>query len=476
MMGLNLGLNLTAASAIVLSTSTASPGDVIDILGLTAQEAKDASFQWREADGPAISGATGPRYTVTAADIGRVIEAQVTIGGDVRVTEGTVTVVDPTAPPPNDQPTQITLNDFSRDRTLFDVGLAVGRDSANIPLSGTADAGAAIEARIVTESGTEIAPWAQIATTNSAGNWVGVVSTSQNAEWMRPEVRLAANTAVDATTVNRFGTGLIFVLSEQSNGYRIVKDYDGLNADPTITPGDIEDPEAFQIIDLFNRGDKDDPDTGTVGTYRFVTNETPRTKPLAEMASILTRNKPGLKVLLVSDNKPGLSQDITLRDGDNRRRFEAVQALFDSVTADGATIGAFLLSHTNALNGSEEEYANYVAAAFLNKNLDGSTYASSFPAALPDGNGNIHHTWLELLPGLETGDTVLIAQGTGFGGVYPSTDNFVTGHGTYFHKQSRELLAATFPDQIILGGQHGLAELGKTDGGTWADNSHYTAI
>lgn len=478
-MGLNLGLNITAASAFVLSTSTASPGDVIDILGLSADQARKATFRWREAGGgPNIPGATSPQYTVLQADLGLVIEAVVTLAGQSLISTGTVTVADPVAPtpPPTTLPTQLTLAEFSRDRTLFDAGLAVGRDSADIPLSGTADAGAVIEARIVTETGSEVAAWADIATADGAGDWSGTVSTGQNADWLRPEVRLKANPAVAATTANRFGTGLIFVFSEQSNGFRIVKDYDGLNADPSVTAQPILDPEAFQIIDLNNRGGQDDPDTGTVGNFRFVTDATPRTKPLAEMASILTRNAPGLKVLMVSDNKSGVAQTLTLRDNDDRRRFEVVEALFDAVTADGATIGAFLLSHTNSLNDGDGEYARYVAAAFLNKNLDGSTFATSLPAPLPNGNGVIDHTWLELLPGLATGDTALIVQGSGFGGIYPGTGSFLEDTATYRHLRSREELAAAFPETVILSGNHNLAYLGTTDGGNWADSSHFTAL
>ncbi len=470
-MAFNIALNIGLTSMITVSISSGSPGDVVDIRGLTASEARDATYSWRYVDGAAISGATAAKYTLRAADVGRQIQSVVKIGVQTITSSNKVSV---SAAVTSAEPPSISA--FSRDRTLFDSGSAVGRDSAEIPLSGTAGPGAALEARIVTDDNQQVEPWTDIAVADGSGNWSGSVFTGQNADWMRPQVRLKSAPDAVAQTSNRFGVGMIFVFSEQSNGARIVNDYDGLMVNGAIQAGPILDPEAFQFIEIDSRGEVTGADTGVVGPFRFITDTNRYTKPLAEMASILTRNAPGQKVLMIADVKSGVGQDATLNDNDATRSFEVVRSLFDKVTADGATVGGFVLSHTNGVIGSAENYAEYIAQAFLNRNLDGTVFASSYPATISNGR-IVHHSWSEILPGLLTNDTALVMQGSGFGGVYSGGAAFGEGVRQYEELRAAEMLAAApLPTTVIKSANHSIVAIGKTDTGAWTDESHYTAL
>lgn len=469
-MALNIALNIGLTSVITVSISSGNPGDVVDIRGLTAAEARDASYSWRYVDGNTISEAVEAKYTLRSTDVGRNIQSVVRIGGRTITSNNKVSV---SAATTAETPPAIT--EFSRDRTLFDSGSAVGRNSAEIPLSGTATPGAVLQARIVTENDEQVEPWDDIAVADDLGNWSGSVFAGQNAKWMRPQIRVKSAPDAITQTSNRFGVGTIFVFSEQSNGARIVNDYDGLMANADIQAGPILDPEAFQFIELDSRGDVGGADTGVVGPFRFVTDTNRYTKPLAEMASILTRNAPGQKVLMIADVKSGVAQDATLNDNNSTRSFEMVRRLFEEVTADGAIIGGFVLSHTNGAIASGENYAKFVAQTFLNKQLDGTVFATSYPAVISNGN-TVHHSWSEILPGLLTNDTALIIQGSGFGGVYNGSSKFGEDARQYEELRAAELLAAApLSATIVKSANHSISSLGRTGTGEWADASHYTA-
>lgn len=91
-----------------LSTTTAGIGDTAHILGLTAQQASDASYHWT-LDGAMISGATAPSY-VTEAE-GQ-LAALISLGGDSYVT-APATVSTAAAPPSVTVPAQFAAPDWS---------------------------------------------------------------------------------------------------------------------------------------------------------------------------------------------------------------------------------------------------------------------------------------------------------------------------------------------------------------------------
>lgn len=101
-LGFNVGI-----VAHYLSTTTAGIGDTVHILGLTAQQASDASYRWT-LDGVTISGATAPSYETVAEGQ---LAAVISLGGDSYVTAPAT--VSEAAPPPVTVPAQFAAADWS---------------------------------------------------------------------------------------------------------------------------------------------------------------------------------------------------------------------------------------------------------------------------------------------------------------------------------------------------------------------------
>ncbi|MEO0831502.1 MAG: hypothetical protein AAFY03_13720, partial [Pseudomonadota bacterium] len=149
----------------------------------------------------------------------------------------------------------LTIDDFSRDRSIFDSGLAQGLNKADIPLSGRASPGDVIEVRVITEDGEEVVPWHILATAGAKGDWAGDVRSERHRSWLRPEVRVRARPNAVVRTSARFGVGHVFAIFGQSNDARQVNPRFSL-----IEPEQIVDEEAVQLVYIPGiRGASDGP-------------------------------------------------------------------------------------------------------------------------------------------------------------------------------------------------------------------------
>jgi len=364
---------------------------------------------------------------------------------------------------------EITLNEFSRDRAIFDAGLAVGLNGAEVPLTGTATPGAVIEGRAVSidDGGATTTDWETIATANGSGNWSGEIIVPQSASWYQAHVRIKSNPGVYALMSNRFGSGLIVTMHEQSNLAQqlITSDnYTPLNVS-------VPDPEAVQMIELENRGYPSSSDQNAVpGPFRQINDANFFTTSMSHMAAQICEAAPGLKVLIVMDAKAGRAQNLTLDDNDDRRMWESVVALYDKVRQDGAKIGLMVNTHKNSM--TDTKWAQYSCRSITGYKLDGSP--------CPKVNGRWHfdagsasqygdHIWADLIPGVLTGRTAVVMQDDGYG--WPSDND--RNHGYY--KQAFELSNNTnLPHNPFYASLwHNNARIGLLNNPS-NDSSHYT--
>ncbi len=275
-------------------------------------------------------------------------------------------------PPPN----TVSLTAFSRDRTLFDSGAAFGRNQAAVPLSGTGTAGMIVQGRAVSldDGGATTTAWVDIATISGGGSWTGSLTIGRNASWLRPEVRLKADTAVTAQGTNRFGVGHVIAIWGQSEPDRIISTF----YDNTTAPA-VADPEAVQIL------------YGAAATpaRAFITTAQPFTAAAAAMAGTFISARPGEKFAVIFHTVPGTDPRALVNDSDTSRLWSADKALHDYATADGQKVGFAAMSWFAAPGVLGSSYGQALYPLFSGKLLDGT--AVSFPTNITYGSSQTYH-------------------------------------------------------------------------------------
>lgn len=266
----------------------------------------------------------------------------------------------------------LILFPFSRDRTLFDSGAALGRNAADIPLRGQGRPGEIVQARAVSmdDGGAASTPWTDIATIGADGNWSGRMNVARAASWFLPEIRLASDPAKVVRGSMRFGVGHVIAIWGQSEPDRILSAvHDG------TTPPPIPDPEAVQIF----AGADGSP------TRHLVSDANPVTAAAAAMAQTLIAARPGEKFALVFHTVPGTDPRSLVDDGDPSRAWANDRALHDFVTSDGSHVGIAAMSWFAAPGNLGADYAEALFPLFSGKTIDGTVL--DFPATIQTGAG-----------------------------------------------------------------------------------------
>lgn len=259
----------------------------------------------------------------------------------------------------------ITISDFSRDKTLFDSGAALGLNAASVPLSGTATAGAVIQARTVTEAGAEVTGWANVATAAGDGSWSAAVTEARSATWLRPEVRLAAAPDVAATTANRFGVGHVWALWGQSELAGMLIE--------TATFG-----EALAADDMVQvLGPTGSP------TVAHVTAANPVTSSVVAMANALHELAPNDKFALVFHCVAGTGWDETFDDSKAGRSWADDLALHQLATADGQSVGLASMSWFADPRSQGTTYGEVAHQLMFGRTVAGAPI--TFPATIDGG-------------------------------------------------------------------------------------------
>lgn len=283
----------------------------------------------------------------------------------------------PSAPAsPSPASGSLTLTAFTRDRTLFDSGIAFGRVAATVPLSGTGTIGEAVQARAVSldDGGATTTPWVDVATISAGGNWSGSMTVPKSGSWYRPEARLKTSPAVVSSGSNRFGVGHVFAVWGQSEPDRIISLY----YDNTTAPV-VADPEAVQIF----------YGAATTPARHFVTSAQPYTAAVAAMTSTLIAARPGEKFAIIFQTVAGTDPRALVNDADPSRLWSADKALHDFATADGQHVGIAAMSWFAAPGSLGSSYAQALYPLFSGKQLGGASV--SFPTDISYGTGQSFH-------------------------------------------------------------------------------------
>ena len=270
----------------------------------------------------------------------------------------------------------VSVNAFSRDRTLFDSGAGFGRNAADIPLAGRGTPGEVVQARAlsVDDGGASATIWTDIATIDGAGDWSGVISAPRSASWYRPQVRLKATPSVSAQGATRFGVGHVIAIWGQSEPERLLLAFQDLAAAPAIA-----DDEAVQIL------------IGASGTPQrhFVRQGAPFTSAVAALADTLIATRPGEKFAVVFQTVPGTDPRELVDDSNPGRSWAADKALHDYATADGQHVGLAAMSWFAAPGSLGASYAEATFPLFAARKTDGTPV--SFPATITYGAGLSYH-------------------------------------------------------------------------------------
>lgn len=277
------------------------------------------------------------------------------------------TVARPGAAPPAATPSPggaIALAAFSRDRALFDGGAAFGRAEAAVPLRGTATPGAAVEARAVTEGGEPVTPWTPLGAAGADGAWAGALAVPRRPEWLRPEVRLAAEPDVSALGAHRFGVGHVLAIWGQSEIHQMLlanQDQAGREA--------LLDDDAVQIV----WHDRAVLGSGAAGVrHKHLTAADPHTGAVSAMANALLATRPGEKFCLVFQVVQGTGFNDLLDDSlPEKRRWEDDAAIHAFATADGQRVGAAAASWFAQPAGLAAGYEAALMPAFTGRDKDG---------------------------------------------------------------------------------------------------------
>lgn len=270
----------------------------------------------------------------------------------------------------------VSIANFSRDRTLFDSGAALGQNSADIAIHGTGTAGEVIQARAFStdDGGATSTPWADVATTDANGDWAATISAPRSASWYRVQVRLKTAPAVSAQTATRFGVGHVIAIWGQSEPERLLSTFQDVTTPPAIT-----DDEAVQILH------------GAAGTptLHFVTQAAPMTAAIAALADTLIASRPGEKFAVVFQTVSGTDPRALVNDADTSRNWADDRALHDFATADGQHVGIAAMSWFAAPGNLAATYGEAMFPLFSGKTVAGA--ALSFPTDITYGGGASYH-------------------------------------------------------------------------------------
>lgn len=267
-----------------------------------------------------------------------------------------------------DPATTISINDFSRDRSLFDSGAAFGRSNADVGVSGTGTPGESVEARLLLIGGSPTA-WDDLAVIDGNGNWSGQLTADISPHWARVEVRVKSEPITRASTSNRFGVGHVIALWGQSEIVRIRS-----TAYNTLPPETLLSDDVVQAMWF---------DGGPV--VKHLTDADPHTAAMAAMANVFMAERPGEKVALVFQAVSGTGFRALVDDADSSRAWADDATLHAFATADGQHVGLPSVSWFASPGSFAEHYEEALFPLFVGKTADGTPV--SFPATISYGAG-----------------------------------------------------------------------------------------
>src|SRR5690606_38279300 len=261
---------------------------------------------------------------------------------------------------------------FSADRVVFDSGLAFGRNTAAVPVRGTAPQGEDVEVRALSldDGGAATTAWHPAGPAAPNGQWHAQLTVPRTASWMRIEARLSASPAVTAQSATRFGVGHVIALWGADTLYSLIDPAADLTSPPTLA-----DDDAVQLIMA-----------GAGGPVRHhLSAAAPHTAAAAAMANVLQALRPGEKFALICHAVPATSLTALVDDAQPVRPWSADLALHAAATADGQTVGLAVLSWFEDMTTLGTGFGEALLPLMAGVTVAGGTVI--FPAEIELGTG-----------------------------------------------------------------------------------------
>ena len=304
------------------------------------------------------------------------------------------------APPP--PAGRLTLLEPGRDKVVHDSGAAFGRASALVPVRGTAEAGAALEARAV-EGAREVVGWTEIGAAGDSGGFDLALEVPKGLPWLTLEARLRDAPGVRAATASPFAVGHVLAIWGQSEIEQCIKP--GLSNTPA-EPLALED--RVQIV-FHDRALADARiGSGAAGVaHKHLTDADPHTAACAALANVLTDLDGQARFCVLFQAQSGTAPAHMFQDdrgktpGDDKVRFWADdRAVHDFATADGAQVGAALMSWFASPSNLQNGYGEYMFPAMFRRDAQGRAVAIpgefTYRVNNTDSTHRFDHCWDDL--------------------------------------------------------------------------------
>lgn len=264
--------------------------------------------------------------------------------------------------------TDVTINDFSRDRLLFDSGVAFGGSSASVTFSGTGTIGEVVEFRLRFDGGVDTA-WAPAATIDQSGTWSSEVEIDRSPLWLRIEVRIQSEPTTRAIAANRIGVGHVVALWGQSEIARIA----AIANNPLPAPN-LSNLDMVQVL----MG-------GQVPEVSHLDSNNGSPSALVNLANTFMAERPSEKFAIIFHAVPGTGLKALVDDGDSQRLWSEDLSLHQFATVDGAKVGLAAISWFATPSSVGTEFGAAFLPLFSGKDLSGSDV--TFPTDINYGSG-----------------------------------------------------------------------------------------
>lgn len=291
---------------------------------------------------------------------------------------GTVTAVASSSGNPSQSANSFTATpaDFSRDLLDFDIGAAVGRNAARVPVSGTTDAPVDSVIELRAWSPTTQTAWVPV-TVTSPGVWSGVVNVPGGFELYQVEARVQNSDQPETRATTRFRGAYVIGLLGQSEIFRAIN----ITASPRIYQGDLSNPERVRMVKGNPvPGGGGQPVTSYSVTGPFDLSSTPVASSIMTHAADMVRRNIAIPVTFVEMSIPGTGRTDLSSDASNLRRWQDLVAKLDAAGyQDGARPGLIVESWTNADAIMAGNFVDVFKPFYCGLNADGSDYVLGTP-------------------------------------------------------------------------------------------------
>ena len=278
---------------------------------------------------------------------------------------------------PGPGPDALTLTEFGQDNLVFDTGAAFDRNAGRVPLSGTASAGAVVQARFVEAGGAAHTGWQDVATADGTGAWEGALQGPRSPEWLRVQARLKAAPAVTAATTRVCALGHVSAVMGQSEIDRVMITGGG------AYEGSIADPEQVQVVvgaaSFAGNGNPGNNVTGYAISRGFL-GQIGAPAPKLTHAADMIRKATTAKVMIVdlalsASGRFQLSDDVSAR----RRWSDFIDMLDAAGWQEGVRPGVIVDMWTNADNQFATDFIAAYKPFYTGKTADGADYVPGTP-------------------------------------------------------------------------------------------------